>query len=288
MVQTIRQRPGGMSDLRLGCAYFFQGIREFYRTRSLWKYAILPFFVIVLIYGAGCWLAFCKVLPVCLEKTQFYSVLPDWLQWLQTVWNILMRIGVSFFIFRFIIAVASCAYEMLDALFFDRLVFAYERLNGIPTRRMSVQERIDDALSGIFYALGSLLLYCLLAACGWITFFIGIFTGVFLFVSKAFDLSQYLILGYRYAVSSMVNSADNAGIGRDELRRLAAKRKMLVIGFGATAYFLQLINIFTLPGIELGGSMMFRKEILPGCDDGAPAAPAPLNIQRMENRQFIN
>lgn len=276
--------------LLLGASYFFRGTRYFLRDVRLWKSALPALPATAASAAAGVWLALFKVLPFglgFLDGNAAFSVGPEKMPGAA---ELAVRIGLFFFLFRFLIAFAGCAHEMLNVLLFAPLAGRFMTEKGIRVRPSSLPERADSAASGMLSAIGSLSVWLILALLSWFSVYLGLSAWIFLAAAKVFDLAQYVVPGYRFGVACMVNSAEAAGVDRGELRRLAAKEKMTVIGFGVTAYVFQFANVLTSPGAELGGAMLFHDVLLRrhGEGGGTEAFRGESGSRRMEDRQFIS
>ena len=290
-MEPFAEQRGARNAFLLGASYFFRGIRHFGRNVSLWKYALLPFPFLAAVDAAAVWLAFSEVLPYCLGCFEGNADFPSCTEKMPCAAAFVFRTGIFFFLFRFLIAFAGCAHEMLNVLLFGPLVRRFEsERTGSRVRHFSLPERVDSAVSGMLSAIGSLAVWLSLALLSGLSFYFGLFLCIFLPAAKLFDLAQYVVPGYRFGVACMVNSAEAAGVDRGELRRLAAKERMTVVGFGVTAYVFQFANVLTSPGAELGGSMLFHDVLLRrrGDTGGTEAFRRENGSGRMEDRQSIS
>ena len=73
-----------------------------------------------------------------------------------------------------------------------------------------------------------------------------------------------LIIGYRQALTYLFSSGFNRGLLLPEIRRLAGKQKMKILGFGITINLLYLIPfavIFLIPGFLAAGAMLYNETL---------------------------
>ena len=71
-------------------------------------------------------------------------------------------------------------------------------------------------------------------------------------------------MGYFFGLTYIICSANRNGTRIGQLKKAAGKRIFIILGFGVSAYFLLMIPlaaIIFLPGLVLGGSELFNREL---------------------------
>ena len=93
------------------------------------------------------------------------------------------------------------------------------------------------------------------------------FCGLFI-ISLFFPVIGQILLiicmGYFLGLSYIICSANRNGTTVGQLKKAAGKRIFVILGFGVSAYFLLMIPlaaIIVLPGLVLGGSELFNREL---------------------------
>lgn len=241
-----------LKDFLTGSGYVFRGCRQFYGDRTAWKYCILPVGLLLVFYiflYAG---VFC-VTGILVERViASCERLPEYLAWLEVCirWGIWLGSSLAFF---FLLAgTVTTMYELLGGLFFDGLTDYYERktFHTEPAEN-GWRAQLNLTVSAAFYAFRTLV-------------FLFLLLPVNLFLPLLGQVLTVVIMGYCLGVSSMMSSAGRNGIRMADLRRAARKRRVVVMGFGATAYLLLLIpfvTLFLLPGLVIGGAEMRCREL---------------------------
>ena len=73
-----------------------------------------------------------------------------------------------------------------------------------------------------------------------------------------------VVVGYRTALTCLFSSGFNRMLGVREIQALAGRRRVLVLGFGVTAYLLlmiPLISVFLIPGFVVSGILLYNEEL---------------------------
>ena len=239
-------------DFMKGLSYTACGIRIFFHDRKSWKYALFPWCFLVIIY----FITFRIIagLTNCISEkiTQFMANLPAWLSWFASlVCGLSHFLGIIAGILILGMTVGTL-YEVFGGFFFDSLVDHYETGKYGPrpvviTWKSSLKYSIESFLFGIRTAL---------AFCG--LFIISLFFPV---------IGQILLIismGYFFGLSYIICSANRNGATIGQLKKAAGKRFFIILGFGVSAYFLLMIPlaaIIFLPGLVLGGSELFNREL---------------------------
>ena len=237
----------GQSSSR-GADYVFQGVREFYKHKQLWKYAI-PSFVITLIADitAVC-LLLMKGVPFA---EQYLAKVTGWLP--ASVAEPVHLIFTVLIWLTFLMLLSALSYTMFEftgCFFFAWMVARYEReiLHGNNAPLTWKTECRDMVESGL-YTVGTVILAALLSVLG---FFLPLITEFI----KAFAI------GFRYAVSYASEAGFNRNIRLQNLPKLIPSN--VTASFGVTVYFLLLlpfISLFLIPGFFIGGTIMADREI---------------------------
>ena len=241
-----------INDFIKGMSYIARGIQDFFHDQESWKYALFPLGFLVVIYFVVFWKVIDLSNSISAKINQHAANLPDWLSWLNSV-----VCGLSHFFgivaALLIVGMTICTlYEMFGGLFFDSLVDHYE------TRKYGPPEKPVTWSMNLRYCIGSVLFGLQTALA---------FGGLF-FVSLFFPVIGQILLiicmGYFLGLSYIVCSANRNGMNIAQLKKAAAKKSCIILGFGIPSYFLLMIPfaaIILLPGLVLGGSELFNHEL---------------------------
>lgn len=242
----------------VGTQYAFTGIGCFYRMRSLWKFAIIPMLVMLLLYAAVWALVFAWLAPMVIGWLDFPS-LPDWMETSIHVLIYFAAITIPPLVF---LICSSSVYEMFGSLIFDYLIEAFQKETlKHPVASHSWGEQLRFGLASFAFALMTLLFAMVLLV-------------VSLFLPVAGQILTILILGYFLGHSYMQGSAFAHGYQIQQLTQMVPGHRIMILGFGICAYLLlaiPLLSILFMPGLVIGGSMMFHHRIFSGRSDSAQA-----------------
>ena len=199
------------------------------------------------------WLA-----PMVIGWLDFPS-LPDWIEAIIRFLVYFAAVTIPPLIF---LICSSSLYEMFGSLIFDYLIEAFQKntLNH-PVSPHSWREQIRFALASFAFALMTLLFAVLLLI---VSFLLPI----------AGQILTALILGYFLGLSYMQGSAFAHGYQIQQLTQMTRGHRTLILGFGISAYLLlaiPLLSILFMPGLVIGGSMMFHHRLFSGRSGTAPA-----------------
>ncbi len=214
------------SDFFNGMGYAGRGIGDFFSRPELWKYAVFPVLIVFALYTGAGFAAFC-----CID-------------------NIFASIGV-FILVLLSLTLLCPLYELFGGIFFDSMVEAFEKKeydNRNPGRKLFTE--ITFFLEACLFSFVTLLLFLLM-------FLIGL-------IPVIGPVLLVLVMGYRYALTYMLNVCCCHGLSVKDLKKAAAKKRMAVAGFGTAVYFLLLIplgGLFFLPGIILGASRLYNEKL---------------------------
>lgn len=241
-----------MQDFLKGTSLVFQGILFFYRTPSLWKYSAVPLFLVLIFYVLIFYLSFRFALPWILD------FLPDpanhtlWLRWLiyPLRWLTAISCGTALLLVSY--QTLSTLYEITGSLFFDAMIVEIEKTRYSHTAvPLSFRQNLAGALQSVGYSIGTLLITIILLPLGLLIPVIGV-------------VLMTLVLGWRQGQTYIFSSGFNRGYSLPEIRRIAEKRKMLLLGFGTTIYLLYLIPVAAIPlipGYIVSGVLLFNEEL---------------------------
>lgn len=231
-----------------GADYVFEGIREFYKHKQLWKYAIPSLAITLIADTVAVYLLIKKGLPAAEQLLkQLTGVLPvSFVQPLHYV--LLVVIWLTFLLL--LSALSFILFESTGCIFFSKMVARYEReiLSGSnPPLRFT--DELRNMIDSVLYTCGTVILLCLLSV-----------VGFFLPIIAEF-LKAYAI-GYRYAISYTSEAGFVRHIRLQNITQLIPSG--VTASFGVTVYFLLLIpflGLFLIPGFFIGGAIMADREI---------------------------
>ena len=245
-----------LKEFFLGIECVMRGVREFYRDSTLWKYALLPLFILLLLYGGVGVLAY--KLGTALTA-YVVSLLPQW-EWLISTVRVTMVVSYILVFLLLAAVITNSLFEAFGSLFFDTMVADFERRKyGFVAEKMPWQGQLRVALAAILFASGTLIL--------------SLFSTILaLFVPLAGWLITIFILshriGFSYQWSPIVTHNALA-----ERRRLLHSRPWLLRGFGTIAQFILVVpflGTLFIPGLVLGGSIIHNEYLPFGFIKGAP------------------
>lgn len=223
--------------------FVFRGIKLFYRDPRAWKYALLPFLLMTLIYialGAG---------VLLLIGSVAIDSLPEWGN---GILRVVMYISAVLTIFILLpLLTASTLYEVCGGLFFDSLAGYWERKYFACTvPEVSWREIGRFTFESVLFAVKTSLLQLFL-----------LLAGVFLPVIA--QIVTIWLMGRLTAVAILSSTGFNHAFPPAEIAKIS-RSKPCIRGFGVTAYLLSIIPggiIFLLPGFIIGGTEMFHTEL---------------------------
>ena len=241
-----------MQDFLKGVSLVFQGIALFYRTPSLWKFSAVPLCLVLIFYVLIFYLSFRFAVPWILDFLPAPANHSVWLRWLiyPLRWLTAVSCGAALLLVSY--QTLSTLYEITGSLFFDAMVVEIEKTryshNAVP---LSFRQNLTGALQSVGYSVGTLLITIVLLPLGLLIPVIGV-------------ILMALVLGWRQGQTYIFSSGFNRGYSLPEIRRIAEKRKMLLLGFGTTIYLLYLIPVAAIPlipGYIVSGVLLFNEEL---------------------------
>lgn len=241
-----------IKDFIKGMSYIVRGTQNFFHDQESWKYALFPLGFLIVIYFVIFWKVIDLSNSISTKINQHVANLPDWLTWLNSVVS-----GLSHFlgivVALLIIGMTICTlYEMFGGFFFDSLVDHYEtRKYGPPEKPVTWSMNLKYCIGSVLFGLQTAL------ALG------GLFV-VSLFLPVIGQILLIICMGYFLGLSYIVCSANRNGTTIAQLKKAAAKKSFIILGFGIPSYFLLMIPfaaIIFLPCLVLGGSELFNNEL---------------------------
>ena len=236
-----------LSNFLYGISAVFQGIADFYRDHSLWKYSLFPLGCVALFYIllAGMGLLAARTAVEILYSCDF----PDFWQW--------SKVPIAGFIYIFFagavllitLFAAGTFYELFGGVFFDKLIERCIQTNGktilpVNSRGFELRALLDSML----YSWNTLLWMLLM-----------ILPSILLPVIG--PLLTILLISYRLGTGYLAVAALRFGRSFTRTRASAKRNRSSVFGYGLTIYFLFTLPfgvIIFLPGIMLGGVLLLQ------------------------------
>lgn len=235
-------------DFIRGAAFAFEGIKLFYQTPPLWKYALFPLLPIVLVYAGLVLGGYYLVGYLSNFFAEKCADLPGFLQWLAAAASGAAAIGVVLIFTLIAVVSLGSLYELFGGLFFDALIQKFAR-SQCPEKLgesdwafncKAIVESIIYSTNTLFMIIALLLLNIFLPVLGQI---IGVIV-----VSYRFGTAYLGMCGFHYRKTMQ------------QTRTLARLNFMPVLGYGLSIYIIFLFPlavIFTLPGLILGGVRLY-------------------------------
>lgn len=234
-----------------GFSYAFSGIAYYITHPRLWKYAIFPTLLVLILYSALAYVLFGHALPALEESISHWSF-PSWLQWLSPTVTFCVWWG-SFLAFIFFLAVfLGTLFELFGGPFFACLVRRYEHIvYGRPLDPgITFRQDIKNTLS------------CVLFSCSTLALFLVFYVLGFFFPFVA-QILLIIFIGYRYSLSYCSEAAFNRGWSLGAIKPQLRKNTITLYGFGIAIFLLLLIPFISfifIPGLYLGGTRLINEE----------------------------
>ena len=229
-------------DFQRGFSYVCRGISAFYKDVSLWKYSIFPLMILAAFYmlllGGAVWL--------CCHQ----------FNWLKLLLAIALLIAAVLSVYAL--------YELCGAPFFDRMLEKFENKNfAFQPEKHPLRFNIVFALQSCHYCCNTLLLTVIMSIAG-------------LFLPFAGVIIAALVIGKRFATAYLAASGFNYFKTLNGTKRILKNHRSVVLGYGVCCYLLfllPLVPLFVVPGILLGGSLLWHGEILQDINGDASGFP---------------
>ena len=235
-----------------GAAFTITGIQFFLQNRTLWKYSIIPFLLICVIYGllitGGMY--FASDLTASLQEW-CKATLPSWLQWLYNLSAFLIYLSVLLLTGIIVMITGSTTYEIIGGPFLDAMLEKFQTIQyGLPPVKKRIWFDLTFAINMAMHGLGTLLL----------TLLIWLLTLFFPYITLPLSV---LLLGFRVGTSSLAIAGYSRGLTLPETQKIAAQNFHLVRGYGMFVFilmfFVPLLVPILLPGILLGGALLLHE-----------------------------
>lgn len=256
-----------MSQLRnliRGAGFAFDGIRTFYHSPQLWKYAAFPLIPILLTYCGMVLAGWYLVSWLADFFAGKCADLPGFLQWLATAASTVSAAAAVLLFSVIAITAVGSLYELFGGLFFDALIHRFAGISSPEMLRESncffnIHALADNAV----YSFKTLLIILAFAVLG-------------LFLPLVGQVAGVIVISYRFGVSYLAMCGFHYRRNMYQTRMLAYKNFMLTLGYGASIYLIFLFPlavIFTLPGVIIGGVKLYNMLCTgnchtPHCSDG--------------------
>ena len=237
-----------------GVKIFFRGISLFYGDRSLWRYAALPFICTCAACAVLFYAAYLAGKAASAAVGNWVAELPDYLGFLSGILGG-AAVVVSLLAAAVIaISLLGVLYECFGGLFFDALIEKFSgKYYGAACLKRDLRFDVEFILASAVYGIKTLLisLPLMLAA---------------LMFPVVGQMIFAVVMGYRFGICYPVAAGYCRGKSFKESLQLTKPHKYAVAGFGITAYtvlmLLPLAVIVLLPGIVLGGVILFQEKCL--------------------------
>lgn len=241
-----------IKDLRAGAMCVVRGWQAFYGDKKSWRYAVMPFLIMAVFYLGILAGVFLLTRAASRALTTYIEQWPDWLAWLAYPVNGVLAAGGLVIVLVLAAVTVGTVYEFFGGFFFDSLTACHERKKwGIEPAVMTWRENVKYGWESCRFGIKTFALFCILFLFSLIVPVIG-------------PLVLVLGMGYFFGITYTISAACNSRIPIAELKRLCARNRALVIGFGATAYLLLMIPFFALlllPALVLGGSELLHAHL---------------------------
>lgn len=230
-----------------GARYALAGFRLVFTPR-LRKFVVIPLLVNIALFVGGSILLINWIDQLSQALVEW---LPDWLNWLSyLLWPLLLLLFVGLVLFGFS-ALANLIGAPFNGVLADRCATL---LGGAPSATTrSPWAEVVTALTGelqklVYYLMRALPLVLLT-----------LIPGIGLLASVGLLLLTTWMLGLGYLDYPLGNS----GLAFKQQRQLLARRRMLVLGFGAMVFVLTLIpliNFLVMPAAVCGATQLWLSE----------------------------
>ena len=235
-----------MKDFLHGVCCAFDGIICFYRDKTLWKYTLGPWMILLAVYSG---MIFFIIRLSHVLSHYLTSRLANYPEFLRTLLDGGITVIAVILASVVVLTTLSTLFEIFGALFFDKLLEAFEKkyyqaeYPGLP-----LSTQLKFTLQGAYFGIKSTFLFLFL--------FILSF-----FLPLAGQLMLVIIMGMRMAYSLLFAPGFLRGKSVRETQAFFSRRRGEVAGFGIAVYLIQLLPLLlplTLPGVILGASILYN------------------------------
>lgn len=239
----------------------FRGVAFLWQQRVLWKWAILPVAVNVVVFAAAFALFLYSYPDLYSRATSFLPLEPPaaWYAWLWVAPLRLLAWGIGLLLLVTALVVVYFAFLLLGTViaapFLDVLA---QRVEELATGRVPAEHA---ALPGTLQAMGLSVVVELrklgfFLAVQIVLFLLGLLPLLTPFTVLAATLFTMLFLPLEYAGFAM----DHRQLRFPQRRALIWQHRWLMLGFGAAAFLTMLVpllNFICLPALVVGGTLLF-------------------------------
>ncbi|MCP3965928.1 MAG: hypothetical protein GY750_10190 [Lentisphaerae bacterium] len=245
-----------IKDILTGAKTFFHGVKLFYGNYRYWHYAIIPMLIIIALYSIGIWAYFQFLNPWLLSFLPDPAAHAEWLKFFIYPLRWLTATAAFLVGFSILLMGVTTIYTALSSPFFDTMVakleakefkYDYKEPKGWKFVVCTTHSIYDGIVLNIITILWTLLLL-----------------PVSIFIPVVGPILYALIVGYFFALSFLVYSAEHRKIRRKEYKVHLRGNRMKVLGFGLAAYVFSLIPlamILLLPAAVAGGTVLFNEHL---------------------------
>ena len=241
-----------IADCMRGMSYIFRGTHVFFHDKESWRYALFPLSLLFAVYFFLFWGMIGLSQYLADKISQAMTSLPGWLSWLGNVLSGLSYLAGIIAALLILGTTVCTLYEIFGGLFFDSLVDHYE------TRKYGPRETKPTWSANLKYCIESILLGIQTAVVFCVLFFVSLFFPIF------GQIVLVVCMGHFLGISYIFCSANRNGVTLAGLKKIAGKKTFVILGYGITSYLLLMIPfavLIFLPGLVLGGSELFNKEL---------------------------
>lgn len=225
------------------------GVRFFYGNRDLWKYALLPWLLVLIFYiliFTG-WMFVVNTLNQALQKS--LESLPGWINWISygvSTAGYLAGVAIAGIL---LMVLSSTVYELFGELFFDALIEKiFCKDSGVELPPLSWKANLRIVWDSLVYSMGTLM---------WMI--AGLFISLIPLIGPALS---FAILAYRFGIIYLSITAFRCGLTMNQTRARIGREWPAVLGYGSAINLCFMIPgaVFVLlPGIVAGGVLLCRK-----------------------------
>lgn len=230
-----------------GFECFCSGISDFFKDRSLWKYALIPAVLMLVAYtvAAYCIFLLCRML-ISAEPGKS----PEWMQNLTVFasgFGILILILLTMIVF---VLTAAGIYEIFAGPFFDPMLREYMQKKGkFPQTQVKTGREWLMLLDSVSYSIKT---------CFWMA----VLLPASVFIPVAGPFLFFVFMAWRMGVTYTIPAGFQQDMRLKKQLMLAKKNRLLLLGFGTASYILisiPLLPVLLLPGVILGGVKVLEK-----------------------------
>ena len=237
-----------MSDFFKGALCVFKGIERFYGDRSLWKYALKTWGVIIGVYIFALWLIF-HFAGVFADHLN--ARLADYPAFFQKLLSGSLTLAAVLFSALLILTTISTIFEISGGFFFDGMIEEFEKKSyNTCFEKIPFKRQLAFIFQAAVYSFNTFLLLLLLLVVG-------------IFLLLAGQVLLVIILGIRTGYALLFAPGFLRGKNIRETNDFFRSHRLVPAGFCICVYLLFLLPLalpLFLPGIVLGACMVYNKD----------------------------